>query len=402
MDKKTIIAFARAVFYFFTVLTIMCFQFGEYEYTYQLHWFLYASFSTLLIADLAVRPVAGYLAGICFFYSVTSGLWVGLWRHANPLMLMHLRMTHEVPDANLIMTTRFYALDSVFRAVLVVVPIALLARTDRFRYLIRDSGWFIALFPFLSTLFAIYQRIYAKDPTVLNAICSSENIECGGFLSNPSMGACMAIVCAPLAYKYAGKWGAIAGFLTACLATYLAKSSIAYGLLGLEVFVFGMFYFRRWYLKAIVLLSPAVAFAIGWSILGKELINDSHRFRTWAFFAKYWKLENQWFGIGTGTFATFSSDIQTYNRNFDNAWWVWLHNDWLQILFEQGIIGLSLVCSLYLVAIRGAYKAREFAVAMSLFLYGITATMNYPLHLAYSAAIGAWLMTYALVKSVKQ
>lgn len=379
----------RPIFYFVLFTIVAWCTFEQETKTYQLHWFTYLGFATIVLADMALVPTVGYLAAICFSYTVISGLWIGLWRLANPMQLMHLRLTGEIADPVLQMSARYYSLDTTLRTVLIVIPICLLAMNDSLRIRLRTCIVMIHWFAIISTMYAIYQRFFDPD------MCS-KNMECGGILMNPSMGACMVAVIAPLFAGY-GKKSYLFGLALAIIAAVLSKSSIAYGLVFAQV-TFIVIRNAYWYLMPL----PPLLGIWAYMILGGELLNDSNRIRTWKFFMDYWKYENHWLGTGAGTFAIFSSTIQTVKGNFDNAWWIWLHNDWLQILFEHGYIGLSLYVSLFVLAVYKLFRRGEDMAALSLMLYGAMATVNYPLHLAFTAALGAWLMAYALVDSPRE
>lgn len=385
--KKLFPILGRPLFYLILLSILFFGHFEQEQYTYQLHWLSYALFSIVVISDMLIAPTFGWLPAVCFCYTMAGALWVGLARMADPMMLVHLQLTHNVPDDTLRMAARYYVLDTAVRTLLIVLPVLIICSRDKFRVWIKDCELGVLFFTLSSVAYAIYQKLFDHD------LCSKEKIECGGILMNPSMGACMVAVTTPLFFRYGRKFG-YAGYLLAVLSAYLAGSSVAWGLVAAQPLI-ALIWFKQWRYIPI----PLGVIGVAYKILGSELMNDSNRIRTWKFFMQYWARENHWLGTGAGTFAVFSSDIQIHNSNFDTAWWVWMHNDWLQIMFEQGYIGIALYLSLFCLAIRNLIKRKETQVAMSLFLYGLCATVNYPLHLAFSAAIGAWLMAFALVKS---
>lgn len=71
-----------------------------------------------------------------------------------------------------------------------------------------------------------------------------------------------------------------------------------------------------------------------------EFINSHGRFTEWARFLSWWsKNANPLFGTGTGTFEWLGPMIQARPKDL----YLFMHNDYLQVLFEQGIMGLLLM-----------------------------------------------------------
>jgi len=97
----------------------------------------------------------------------------------------------------------------------------------------------------------------------------------------------------------------------------------------------------------------------------------------------------------------FSIHMQAAKNVKDGFWWIWMHNDWLQALFETGIVGLSLMFGLYLQALRRLVITGLTAEAKTLLLFGIFMGSNYPAHVGLTCMFGAWLMCLALDVSNK-
>lgn len=119
------------------------------------------------------------------------------------------------------------------------------------------------------------------------------------------------------------------------------------------VTVFAYFYLngcrRAWLVLALVPLLVGVLY------YGPErILDDGARFEAYRVFMGYW-WRDDWtakaFGYGLGAFETLSQPIQ-YKAKFlmgsDGGrvtGWLWLHmhSDWLQFLWEYGIVGFTLV-----------------------------------------------------------
>lgn len=106
-------------------------------------------------------------------------------------------------------------------------------------------------------------------------------------------------------------------------------------------------------------------------------------------------------GAGMGTFFLWGPSLQiTESLRLDPTHpnkhfmaWFWLHNDWLQILFETGILGFMIALTVFAVAV---YKARSApAVFASLITYGAVAVIQMPLRHFIFAGFGVFLLSVA-------
>ena len=78
----------------------------------------------------------------------------------------------------------------------------------------------------------------------------------------------------------------------------------------------------------------------------------------------------------------------------DGVYFIWLHSDWLQTLFEQGFIGFNIILFMYLHALnRSRFNPKLFA---ALAAYGAFAVANIPLRYPLAGLFGAILLRWAL------
>lgn len=99
-------------------------------------------------------------------------------------------------------------------------------------------------------------------------------------------------------------------------------------------------------------------------------------------------------GAGTGSFWPLHEPIQDSNLQSRQSMFPFAHNDWFQVLFEQGLIGLLLMLA---VGLHAAYKAlaRPWLLA-SLLTYGAIMFVQFPFRYFGGALIGAFLLVEAL------
>ena len=107
------------------------------------------------------------------------------------------------------------------------------------------------------------------------------------------------------------------------------------------------------------------------------------RFDFWPkIFVFWWEHLNRFYGAGTGAFRHLGPNLQQVIKFDVGSWWYWAHNDWLQILFETGFLGLISAGFLWLRCVKIMYDRKEYHHTVALVAFVIVAFGNYPLRLA--------------------
>lgn len=117
-------------------------------------------------------------------------------------------------------------------------------------------------------------------------------------------------------------------------------------------------------------------------------LNPGLRFEMWSQALDYWTeqpLLIKLFGLGPGSSAVVLPHIQQLNGTTDK-WFYFLHNDWLQIIMELGLVGFTLIAT--------CYAKLLYSVRYSNYLYffvgfGLCMITSYPLHWAPHVLLGA-------------
>jgi O-antigen ligase len=179
----------------------------------------------------------------------------------------------------------------------------------------------------------------------------------------------------------------------------LTKSVTAMSAVALGLVIFGLLYYGK---RSLTLTIPTVLIGFGLCDLfmihfhgsgiiasSNSILQDHGRFYTWhECFEYYWGHFQPWFGTGIGTYWTWGTLVQLANKQRDIFYW--LHNDWLQIFFEYGIIGFSLVVWVYGVALYRLKKRPLLFTSFSLF--GYSAFTQMPLRQPLFALLGGYLL----------
>ena len=169
-------------------------------------------------------------------------------------------------------------------------------------------------------------------------------------------------------------------FILPLIAVFLTKSSIGIGGTVASILIYTFFKYRS--LKTLVLSAIfSSSFFVGaYFYIGPSLFSDTTRVIRWKALMKWWHLYlNPWLGSGLGTYLGLGMFIERLylpklKTHLPNA-----HNDWLQILFELGLIGFILALISAIQISWRAYKDKNYVLLSSFLTFCIVALMNQPL-----------------------
>lgn len=322
----------------------------------------------LLLLGIQVEKRFGLLASLKVMYLLGHVLWFTV----NPGNRYAPVQPYDLTALKLFIT------ESGFKLLLVLTPLLVL---DLDREKLKDTGGKLACVFLIMNLLSVALQAFENHCRDVNS--------CGGLLMNPSLNATMAAVMLPFAFKYFSRnlaWGVTGLTLAAAI---MGGTSLGLGMIA------AFFVLKDWRLIA---LSPAVI-GLGWLFFGsQELLNSSDRLPMWRFFMEQWAKNKThwWFGTGFGSFGVFSINLQNAHKMREQYWWIWMHNDWLQAVFETGLVGAGLMLATFLDGARKLWARREIPELQALLLFGLAMLVNYPLHVGLSCALGAWLVLIAL------
>lgn len=143
---------------------------------------------------------------------------------------------------------------------------------------------------------------------------------------------------------------------------------------------------RAWYLA----WALPVAFLIGHTYVG-GFYGGADRWEHYSQMLVKWMAMDAWavwFGMGGGTFATWSTNM---GPGAYNQFWLWGHSDWFQIMLEQGIVGFTAATAFWLWLVGRNWKLRP-EVARAIAVYGVVMLPYFPLRNPYCLVIGMILL----------
>ena len=159
---------------------------------------------------------------------------------------------------------------------------------------------------------------------------------------------------------------------------------------ALVLFIVLISYLSVWKSYLYAIGAALVSFGISFMLQGSELFNDSGRIIAWKNYLEwFYNHANILFGVGVSTFDAVGSFVD----NGTGTIFVWAHNDYLQLLFDGGVIGLLLGLCFYLSAL---IKVRTHPVLFSSIAgFGACALTYSPLHIVSSQVIICYLLIKA-------
>ncbi len=149
-----------------------------------------------------------------------------------------------------------------------------------------------------------------------------------------------------------------------------------------------------------------------WSIFGalllwvepSKLFTTSGRIKGWSFFMDYWwnqPWSHKIFGTGMETFKFIGLMLQKKSTELPvKNWWAWMHSDYLQCLFEQGIVGLVLISTLSGVLLHRTWKFIPDQVP-TVISFILLALLYFPMHSSEGVFVGLVLVFWIFRSSNK-
>lgn len=174
------------------------------------------------------------------------------------------------------------------------------------------------------------------------------------------------------------------------LAILVTRSSTGYAALVVVFFAYAYARGVRVSLLGLVAaMSAPLVLSFGYLLMRQQLFDSSGRLEMLRQSFDFWRANAPvWTGFGLGSFSGAGPYLVKIPERV-----IWMHNDWAQILFELGAIGLGVALLLYLaLLIRSKAVPWLFASAAG---YGFIALFQMPLHQPLGAVFGALLVVRA-------
>lgn len=208
-----------------------------------------------------------------------------------------------------------------------------------------------------------------------------------GLLNSWSFDASVMAIYVPMVLKLKPKWARYAVLGLYLLVIASVRSSTAVACLGVGLLI--TYYDNL--IAMLGLISGGVALAWIGDENGRTLLYSSGRFSAWSKYMGWWhEYASHWFGLGSGSFDTMGALMPVQDMRL-----VIMHNDYLQVLFETGRVGLLL----FLVVVGfGLWYSRKSRLRLAMSLaYCVCMLTYFPLHFFIPQMIGLFLLRDAQV-----
>ena len=338
---------------------------------------------SLVIGTLWLTGITGkrvhWSAGLCLGWTLLSALHI----FGNPV-------SPYIGNGDLAVILFNSLSASSFATILIVVVPLLTLQSKSTRIMLDAFSWLCIA----DTVFVLYQWARGYDST-----------NRGGFFGNASMNACVIAMTYPMLIRSFKRvktaWPAAWGLFKICapiLAVLVSRSNMA---LAAMVAAFVSRFFAnprnlRWERIKIPICIVGLMVLAGRYFMGAKMGNDSGRFAIWKAVMSWWSTHvNHWIGTGLGSYFILGPSVQVFGLHQMTGYLLWMHNDWLQILFEQGFLGLALAGLMLCLALRAAAKSYRYWLVASISAYAVTACGNFPMHLPVPGFFGAFLIALA-------
>lgn len=362
----------------FGLLVTLVFTYGQsYWFTsWYLKWAILLAFISLSLATLAVKR-SHWSVWLPIVSTLLSGLYVFAWRD-NPYA------AYDLTDLLAIKGTVAYA---------------------TFSYLAFLSYFLLACSRDLSFVLVGFGALCFLDSgsVLVQWLSGTAPYHRGGLIGNASMNGCFLAVLLPLGLKILPRdwrWLGVGLVVLAILAPFKAMPLLALGGVGLTYWIC-LKQKRAQYLLSLVILLGVGSFgavALGYYFISKGwAVPDSGRLSIWRVGLRWWwDSSNIWWGAGPGISQALLPYIQESSGQLAGEYFLWFHNDFIQVTVEQGLVGFVGYSVLAFWAVRRSLD-RPWLTA-SLVGYGVCALGNYMVHLPLHAFLGFTLVAVALRK----
>lgn len=291
-------------------------------------------------------------------------------------------------------STSFDALSAVTALCILAVVVPLLFASRReLDTLTRAFGWLCIL----DSVFVVAQWAMG-----------AAKADRGGFFGETSMNPCVIAFTYPIwtRRKFTAEnsiegIGGLLGLGLPILAIFVSRSNMGLGVLLVAYGAPHLANIRRIRLEHVLkFLCVTVALGIvGAWLMGAKFGQTSGRWPVWvATMQWWWTHASHWMGTGAGSYFVLGPNVQKQVLGQLSDWLLWMHNDWLQVLFEQGVIGLALLLTTFACALRATARSHRYWLVSSLAAYGATMCGNYPNHLPVPGFFGAFLVVLAFAE----
>jgi hypothetical protein len=303
----------------------------------------------------------GHFVTLAFFYFAASALYVGVYEFN--------RYQLSASEAKLYFSySSFYF----FLALLVL---------SQYR-LHRFTLWF---FPTLGVLNALYTCV----GVIFGFSKLSDGYGYSGIVDYPSVNGVLTVVCYYLLLPFLSKHQKAVATVLTLLAILASKSSTPLGAFIVGAIALGC---KTWKTALTAAAAGVLLLSLGYAF-DHQLFNPQGRVEAWGIFMSVWsETFPLFFGSGPGTFSSLAIETQLAKNYMVGHYYLFMHNEWLQVLYETGLIGLFFVVGIFTLALYKSFKRSDHYTVAALVSYGAASLLVFPLRYFWGALLAVHLI----------
>jgi len=359
------------LFFTVTLFTIALVAKNPAFHVWQRYWGLL--FCTYILCSIVAKRYGGF-SGLLLGLVICSGL----YHFVNPL-------TPFARDYSLegSLVLRQACASATIYAVLIAVPVLFLSRGSVEKLAVAMSALCpLGCFMLLWNLFFHGTRVGILDASSI-----------GMFLVVILYPAFLHMIVAPL-IKLKARWLTIsASLLSVMVPVVCVVSKSATAVIGISLAILSYLIVSK-KVRLVPIIAVIAILGAGLLTQGKSFYTGKARIKMASLAIEHVQKSNsQTWGTGIGTFRVLGPAIQMKKWK-GPGYFLWLHNDWIQIWFEFGWVGLILVL---LISLKALILSREQAwLVSSLVAYGFVMCVQMPLRLFLPSLFAIVLLRLAI------
>lgn len=142
-------------------------------------------------------------------------------------------------------------------------------------------------------------------------------------------------------------------------------------------------------------------FIFFWALIGGDFTSLTGRDHIWSVMIEYMESKETWiFGSGHGTFSYLGPMIQR-SLGWKGGYFFQAHSDIIQILFEQGVVGLLIWTGFFISALAHFYKKGKYEFVYLTAAIGTACIGGSPLRLPWTMFLFAGVLADGLIDGKK-
>ena len=212
-----------------------------------------------------------------------------------------------------------------------------------------------------------------------------------GFLSNLNMAGAFLALCLPAFFRK--KWIYCIPFIAIGICISKSMGGIVPAFVAIVLFLLYKLYFKK--RDAFFLVSLLLSIGIAYLVVFRNLLFEQTRFEVWGEIWEHIVPKKPVVGWGLGSFKMFFPTLHKVAIQSPHAIhrWLYAHNEYLQLLVEQGAIGLAIMLGYIVSLFKGIFNSKVTVLAVIAISVGLlNSGVNFLMHTTGGILLLIWII----------